>query len=148
MRTEIIKIIPLLALVIQLNCGGGKETIQIIYESNENTNNGNAVVVTVHQLTNADKFSLASFESLTKTPEATLGNDLVTNSILEKTVVPGKTFELKNIEIKTESAFIGIIADFHSPAPDGWQAVIPITEDLKRLVIFIHENSISIQKED
>ena len=143
-----IKYIQTIILISLLSCGGGKETIQITLNCNENTNSGNAVVITLYQLINSDKFRLSSFEYLTKNPGATLGTDLVTNSELERTMVPGEALELNEIEIKQESAFIGIIADFHSPAPDGWQAVIPITEDLKQLVIFVHENSISVQKED
>lgn len=143
-----IKDIQILILITLLSCGGGKDTIQISLNCDENVNSGNAVVITLYQLTNPDKFRLSSFESLTKTPEATLGAELIANSELERTMVPGETLDLNEIEIKRESAFVGVIADFHSPAPDGWQAVIPITEDLKRLVILIHENSISVQKED
>jgi len=142
------KNILILIIVTVLSCGGGKDSIQITLNCDENANSGNAVVINLYQLTNPDKFRLSSFESLTKTPEATLGADLIANSEIERTMVPGGTIDLNEIELKQEAAFLGVIADFHSPEPDGWQAVIPITEDLKQLVIFIHENSISFQKED
>jgi type VI secretion system VasD/TssJ family lipoprotein len=138
----------ILILLTLLSCGGGKDTIQITLNCDENTNSGNAVVITLYQLINSDKFRLSSFEYLAKNPVATLGTDLITNSELERTMVPGESLELNEIEIKQESAFIGIIADFNSPAPDGWRAIIPITKDLKQLVILIHENSISVQKKD
>jgi len=142
------KNILILIIVTVLSCGGGKDTIQITLNCDENANSGNAVVINLYQLTNPDKFRLSSFESLTKTPEATLGADLIANSEIERTMVPGGTIDLNEIELKQEAAFVGVIADFHSPSSDGWQILIPINEDLKRFVISIHENSISVQKED
>jgi len=129
-------------------CGGGNEMIQINLFCDENTNGGNAVVVTVYQLTNADKFRFSSFESLTKNPEATLGSDLVANSKFDRTMVPGESFQLDELEIKKEAAFLGIIADFHSPSADGWQQLIPLNNGIDELIISVHENSISVTVDD
>jgi type VI secretion system VasD/TssJ family lipoprotein len=146
-RKKIILHLLFITLLILLGCGG-KETIKISLASDKNTNNGNAVVITVFQLTNAEKFRFSSFESLSKNPEATLETDLVTNSKLEKTMVPEEIFELNDIELKEEAAFIGIIADFYSPAPDGLKKLILINQDFERLIIYIHENSISIETDN
>ena len=129
-------------------CGGGNQMIQINLKCDENTNSGNAVVVTVYQLTNADKFRFSSFESLTKTPELTLGTDLVPNSKFDRTMVPGETFQMDELEIKKEATFLGIIADFHSPSPDGWQQLVPLNEGFDELIISVHENSISVNIDD
>lgn len=129
-------------------CGGGKELIQIQLKCDENTNSGNAVVVTVYQLTNADKFRFSSFEELTKNPEQTLGADLIPSSKFERTMVPGETFNLDELEIKKEAAFLGIIADFHSPSADGWQQLVPLNDGFDELIISVHENSISYKIDD
>ena len=134
--------------ILLSSCGGGNEMIQIHLKCDENTNSGNAVVITVYQLTNADKFRFSSFESLTKNPEATLGSDLVLNAKFERTMVPGESFDLDELEIKKETAFLGIIADFHSPLADGWQQLVPLNDSFDRLIISVHENSISSQIED
>lgn len=130
------------------SCGGGNEMIQINFNCDENTNSGNAVVVTVYQLTNADKFRFSSFESLTKNPEVTLGTDLVPNSKFDRTMVPGETFQMDELEIKKEAAFLGIIADFHSPSADGWQQLVPLNNGIDELIISVHENSISVTVDD
>lgn len=129
-------------------CGGGTEMIQINLKCDENTNGGNAVVVTVYQLTNADKFRFSSFEELTKNPEQTLGADLIPSSKFERTMVPGENFNLDELEIKKEAAFIGIIADFYSPSADGWQQLVPVNESFDQLIISVHENSISYKIDD
>ena len=129
-------------------CGGGNEMIQVQLKCDENTNSGNAVVVTVYQLTNADKFRFSSFEELTKNPEQTLGADLVPSSKFERTMVPGETFNLDELEIKKEAAFLGIIADFHSPSADGWQQLVPLNDGFDELIISVHENSISYKIDD
>jgi len=129
-------------------CGGGNEMIQINLKCDENTNGGNAVVVTVYQLTNADKFRFSSFEELTKNPEQTLGADLIPGSNFERTMVPGENFNLDELEIKKEATFLGIIADFHSPSADGWQQLVPLTESFDQLIISVHENTISYKIDD
>ncbi len=129
-------------------CGGGNEIIQISLKCDENTNSGNAVVVTVYQLTNADKFRFSSFESLTKNPEVTLGSDLVANSKFDRTMVPGESFQMDELEIKKEAAFLGIIADFHSPSADGWQQLVPLNDGIDELIISVHENSIAVKIDD
>jgi type VI secretion system VasD/TssJ family lipoprotein len=130
------------------SCGGGNEIIQMQVKCDENTNNGNAVVITVYQLTNADKFRFSSFESLTQAPDVTLGSDLVPNSKFERTMVPGENFNLDELEIKKEATYLGIIADFHSPSADGWQQLVPLTENFDQLIISVHENSISFKIDD
>ncbi len=140
--------ISLIILFFLSGCGGGNELIKLSLKCDNNTNGGNAVVVTVYQLTNGDKFQFSGFESLTQNPEAALGTDLLINSKFEKTMVPGEVFSLDELEIKGEAAYLGIVADFHSPSPDGWKQLIPLAEDFDHLIISVHENSISIDTED
>ena len=69
-----------LCLFLLYSCGGGTRTVKIDVVSDNNANSGNAVVVTIYQLVNADKFRFASFESLMKYPEETLGSDIIPKS--------------------------------------------------------------------
>ena len=148
MKNTLLKFLSVIILILFSGCGSGKEIIKIQFECDENTNNGNAVVVTIYQLTNADKFRFSSFESLTKNPDATLGSDLIANSTFERTMVPGEIFKLDELEIKKEATFLGIIADFHSPAADGWQQLVDTGKSLDELIILVHQNSISVQVDD
>ena len=148
MKTIFTLILLAVFTFIFYGCGGGNEFIQLQLKCDDNTNDGNAVVITVYQLTNADKFRYASFESLTKNPDATLGEDLIINSKFERTVVPGETFDLNELELKKEATFLGVVADFHSPLADGWQQLISLEKGLDKLIINVHENSISSEIED
>lgn len=148
MKNILLKFLSVIILVLFWGCGSGKEMIQVQFECDPNANNGNAVVVTIYQLTNADKFHFSSFESLTKNPDATLGADLIANSTFERTMVPGEIFKLNELEIKKEATFLGIIADFHSPALDGWQQLVDVGKGIDELIISVHENSISVQVDD
>jgi len=135
-------------LILILGCGSGIHTVNFYLQCDNDCNDNNAVVVKIYQLKNADKFRYASFESLMKNTEATIGDDLIPNSKYEKTLVPGETYRLKEIEIKNDALFLGVVGDFFSPAKDGWMQVIPIDSDLENLEIIIHKNSLSFQNKD
>ena len=143
MSKLLIFLIIFLPIVFLGGCGGTK-TIVVEIVTEKEANNGNAVVVTIYQLINADKFRYASFESLIKNPVETLGADIVPNSKYERTMVPGENFMVEAHEIKNDALFLGIVADFHSPAKDGWKQVIPLESGFSDLKISIHESSLSV----
>ncbi|GIK22282.1 MAG: type VI secretion system lipoprotein TssJ [Ignavibacteriota bacterium] len=145
MKKIILILLPVFTLLLFSKCGSGKEYIQVSFKSYDNSNGGNAVVVTIYQLANADKFRLSSFESLTKNAVAALGSDLIPNSVYEKTMVPGESFNLDELEIKKEAAFLGVMADFHSPSADGWQSVVDLKDGVDKLIVKVQDNSISVQ---
>lgn len=145
MKKIILILLPVFTLLLFSKCGSGKEYIQVSFKSYDNSNGGNAVVVTIYQLANADKFRLSSFESLTKNAVAALGSDLIPNSVYEKTMVPGESFNLDELEIKKEAAFLGVMADFHSPSADGWQSVVDLKDGIDKLTVKVQDNSISVQ---
>jgi type VI secretion system VasD/TssJ family lipoprotein len=138
----------LILFVFFLGCGIGKEIIEISFNCDNNSNDGNAVVLTIYQLTNSENFRFLTYEDLAKSPEKTLGTDLIANSKYERIMVPGERFILNEFEIKNEAAFIGVLADFHSPSGDGWQQLVKLSSNLDRLIIYVHENSISVQVDD
>jgi type VI secretion system VasD/TssJ family lipoprotein len=148
MKNLSLKIYIIFVSISLFGCGPGKETINVNLKCDENTNGGNAVVVTIFQLINSDKFNFSNFNSLTTNPEETLGTDLISNTKFEKTMLPGQSFDLKELEIIKGAAFLGVIADFHSPAKDGSQQLIPLNEEFDQLIIYVHKNSISFKIDD
>lgn len=134
-------------LIYFTGCGSGIQTINLALSSDVNANGGNAVVINIYQLTNDDKFQYASFNSLLNNAEETLANDLIPNSIIEKTMVPNENYDLKELELNKDTAFLGVLGDFYSPAKDGWKLIIPVDSDIESLKISIHENSLSFQKQ-
>ncbi len=136
-----------LTLFYTYGCGGGTETIKVSLHCDEDCNENNAVVIKIYQLKNADKFSHASFESLLRNPDETLGDDLIADGKSEKLMAPNDTFIINDYEIKKDAAYIGIVGDFHSPATDGWRQIIP-AGDIGDILVRIHSNSLSVQEGD
>lgn len=135
-----------LVFLLASGCGGGTETINVSLHCDSDCNENNAVVIKIYQLKNSDKFSHASFESLVRNPDETLGDDLIAGAKYEKLMAPDETFKLNKYEIQKDAAYIGVVGDFHSPAQDGWFQVIPV-KDIDDFSITIHANSLSIKKE-
>jgi len=134
------------AIIIFSGCGGGGETISVSLQCDSDCNENNAVVVKIYQLRNADKFTHASFESLVRNPDETLGDDLITGGKFEKLMTPDESFPINEYEINKDAAYIGIVGDFHTPAKDGWFQVIPV-KDIDDLIIRIHSNSLTVEEE-
>ncbi|QQS36597.1 MAG: type VI secretion system lipoprotein TssJ [Ignavibacteriales bacterium] len=144
---KLIKYIPLLLLIINAAGCGGSSTMMVNMSCDENCNNNNAVVIKIFQLKSADKFRTASFESLLRSPESVLGDDMIANAKYEKLMVPNENFNLNELEIKSDAMFLGIVGDFHSPAKDGWLQVVSLEDGPDELKILIHENSLSVVAE-
>ena len=145
MKRFILYVFPFLLLLIS-GCGGGNETVKVSLQCDNDCNESNAVVVKIYQLKNADKFSHASFESLLRNPDETLGDDLIADAKFEKLMAPGDSIEINKYEINKDAVYIGIVADFHSPAKDGWFQVIPV-KDIDDFSVKVHSNSLSVQKD-
>ncbi len=143
-KNSVLYFIPILLFYIY-GCGGGPETINVSLHCDTDCNESNAVVIKIYQLRNADKFSHASFESLQRSPDETLGDDLIPGAKYEKLMTPDETFKISEYEIKKDAAYIGVVGDFHSPAKDGWLEIIPV-KDIGDVSIKIHSNSLSIQQ--
>jgi type VI secretion system VasD/TssJ family lipoprotein len=147
------KTAPLIfTIIIFLNflygCGSSVQTVEVLLHCDDDCNENHAVVVTVFQLKNADKFEHASLESLLRDPEGILAAELIPETKYEKTMIPGEDFHLDNFEIKAEAKFFGIIGDFNSPAKDGWMQIVPIDSDTEGLNILVHKNFLSAVKKD
>jgi type VI secretion system VasD/TssJ family lipoprotein len=138
-------ILFLLITIFLTGCGSSIQTIDLNLQCDGNCNNGNAVVIKIYQLKSTEKFNHASFESLLKNPNEILTDDLIPNTKFEKTLVPGEKFSLNELEINKDTFYLGIMGDFYSPAKDGWQQIVSVN-DLESLKIKVHENSISVEK--
>ncbi|MBL1212170.1 MAG: type VI secretion system lipoprotein TssJ [Ignavibacteriae bacterium] len=133
------------ALLIFLS-GCGNPTTNIMLKSTEDSNEMNAVQMKIVQLRSAEKFKLASRESLLRNPDETLGDDLIPNSKVEKIMIPGETFSLENVELSEETKYIGIFGDFFSPATDGWSQLIDVSEGKDEIKIVIGKNFLSVSE--
>ncbi len=138
----------IISIALLSGCGSSMQTLDVLLHCDDDCNENHAVVVTVFQLKNSDKFEHASFESLLKDPDGILGDDLIPGAKYEKTMIPGEDFQLANFEIKTEAKFFGIVGDFNSPAKNGWMQIVPIDPDTESLSILIHKNFLSAIKQD
>lgn len=134
----------LVVIFFAAGCGSSSNTLNVNMSCDENCNGSNAVVIKIFQLKSADKFRTASFESLLRSPESVLGDDLLVNGKYEKLMVPDEDFNLEALELKPEAMYLGIFGDFHSPSKDGWQQLISLKESPGKLKIMIHENSLSV----
>ena len=141
-----LKYSTLFVIFLISSCGGGKEMLEINLNCDENSNAGNAVVITIYQLKTDKVFSLSDFKALSKNPEETLRTDLV--KLEEKTMIPGEQLKIESYEIIEGVIYLGVIADFYSRPPNGWQQLVPLSEDINSLTINIHENSISFRLND
>ena len=137
--------IIVLSLLIFLS-GCGNPTTNIMLKSTEDSNEMNAVQMKIVQLRSAEKFKLASRESLLRNPDETLGDDLIPNSKVEKIMIPGETFSLENVELSEETKYIGIFGDFFSPATDGWSQLIDVSEGKDEIKIIIGKNFLSVSE--
>ncbi len=139
-----ISIIVLSLLILLSGCGN--PTTNIMLKSTEDSNEMNAVQMKIVQLRSAEKFKLASRESLLRNPDETLGDDLIPNSKVEKIMIPGETFSLENVELSEETKYIGIFGDFFSPATDGWSQLIDVSEGKDEIKIIIGKNFLSVSE--
>ena len=139
--------ISLLIMLLLIGLSGcGNPTLNILLKSTEDSNEMNAVQMKIVQLRSAEKFKLASRESLLRNADETLGEDLIPNSKVEKIMIPGETFSLENVELTEETKFIGIFGDFFSPATDGWSQLIDVSDGKDDIKIIIGKNFLSVSE--
>jgi type VI secretion system VasD/TssJ family lipoprotein len=148
MKHKILSYLVPVIMFFSLSCGSSVRTLNIEFLCSEDCNNRNAVVIKIYQLKNDDRFRNANFQSFVMNPEGYLADDLIPNSKYERTMIPGESFQLRDVEIKSEAVYLGIMGDFHSPSQDGWQQIIDLAEDLENIAVIISENFLSIRKTD
>ena len=126
----------------------GNPTMNIVLKCTDDSNNNNAIQIRIFQLKSAGKFNLADRESILRSPEETLGDELIPNTKVEKILVPGESFNFEDLELNTEAKFLGIIADFHSPAKDGWSQLINLSDGIDDLKIIVAKNFLTVEETD
>lgn len=145
-KFQIIGVIIL--LIFFYGCGGGPQLLDLNVNCDDDCNSNHAVVVKIYQLKNSDRFRYASFEALLRNPEEILSSDLIPASKYENTLIPGEEINISEMKIDPEAAYLGIVADFYSPANDNWHQVIPLNPDIDKVKIKIHSNSLSFEIEE
>jgi type VI secretion system VasD/TssJ family lipoprotein len=136
-----------MSLLFLAGCGGSN-SLQLDLQCTEDCNNSNVIVIKVYQLKNPEKFKHSSMESLIRKPEETLAEDLIPNSKFEKIIAPNEKFTVEELEIISGASYLGIIGDFHSPAKDGWQQVIPLNSGTDKVKVIIKDNFLIVETDD
>ena len=95
--------------------GCGNPTVNVLMKCTDDSNGSNAVRMKLYQLRSSEKFELSSRESLLRSTQETLGEDLIPNTKVEKIMIPGETFNIEDIELTDETKFIGVVGDFFLP---------------------------------
>lgn len=86
---------------------------------------GNAAVLLVYQLTDADPFTLVPLEEFWVGDDSALAGTLVSKR--EVLLYPEEVRAVP-IELDDRTAFVGVAADFRAPSLDGWRAVLPVAQ--------------------
>lgn len=103
-----------------------------------------SLVVRLYKLKSASAFQQAPYETFVDSAreKQALGDDLVESR--ELMLVPGQKLEVKE-KVPREAAFLGVVALFHSPAPQRWKLVFDAQAAEKTgLVLGAHGCSLTV----
>lgn len=134
--------IGLVTLLIFISCASSK-SMNLRLQAGEKSNNGNAVVVRIHQLRNDVNFKRLTIQSYLKDPRNSIGEDQI-GEPLEYTIHPADSLALGKIKISKESRFIAITANFFGAEGEKWRLIEPV-ENLtgKEITIQTTENELT-----
>lgn len=128
-------------LLMVIGCSSNK--INLVIKCSNESNNGNAVVISILQLASPEKFESASKESLLKNPKEVLGNELIYSK--QQSLVPGQLLPINDYEIKEGVLFLGIMGDFYSPSGNRWRQIYNLQSRKHNLEIHVLNNAIEIK---
>ncbi len=146
----ILSILVLVGASVFLNGCGGAKALKIGVVCEGDCNNNNPVVTWIYQLKDTEKFMSESRESLIQDGQTVLSDDipegeppirtqLAPGDTLVKIFKGGRNNREGVVELKKETKFIGVVADFFSPDPDKWRAVFPVKTNLgKKIKLNVH----------
>lgn len=100
------------------------------------------VLLKVYQLNDKNEFMQASFDSLWKRDEKTLGNSF--QSRHEYTIYPGKT-ERISFNKKDETQYIGFFATFRNPSRETWKKVVKVPPGIRPRAIYVNLQNNELQ---
>ncbi len=104
-------------------CGSRHLTFQI--QATETSNDGNPVVIRIHQLRSDATIRATTIEAYVRNPNGALGEDQIGNAV-EQVVRPGQTVTLEKIKLGKEAQFVAIVADFYQTRGDNWYLLLPV----------------------
>ena len=85
---------------------------------------GNAAVLVVYQLSDADPFTLIPVEEFWLGDEEAYSGSLVSKR--EILLYPGEVRAVPLV-LDARTTYVGVAADFRAPSLDGWRAAFPVT---------------------
>lgn len=135
------------SVLISVNCSSNYKNIKIHLVPTENCNQGNPVIIRIHQLQSDATFQTLTIESYLKDPATALGADQL-DKPLEKTAYPGTILNLDELKISKEAVFIAIIADFYESEGDLWRLIEPAkTFGGKPVIVECHEKKLVLREQ-
>ncbi|MGQ5523282.1 type VI secretion system lipoprotein TssJ [Chitinimonas sp. PSY-7] len=112
--------------------------------NSDRSGRGNAVVLRLFKLRNADNFQAMTREAFESGGAATAGlkEDLISSK--EQILTPGQQYQLDEL-LPPDTRYLGLVMSFQSPQPVRWRAVLPVSAlDDKPLLIGVHRCSFTI----
>jgi type VI secretion system VasD/TssJ family lipoprotein len=104
---------------------------------------GNAAVVRIYQLQGDANFRRATVEAFWQSDEQVLGQELVPGR-REILLYPGQSSTIE-IELSSNTRYIGVAADLRSPETGGWRELRPVGEVVGRsLVVTVGTNNLGL----
>lgn len=140
-------VFPVAVALLLAGCGASTMTLHVKGDERTlNTCGGkepHPVVVRIYQLSDSRNFNRTTTESLWQKDVEALGADLVKKE--ELTLHPGESREVE-IELRKETTFIGVAADFCKSQKDKWRQIYPMESGGSEITVAVHDESIVIEE--
>lgn len=133
----------LLIMSFSLSTAGCSGPLEMTIAGSPDLNSGgNAAVVRIYELSGDSNFRTTSIEAFWRDDEAALGSEYIDHR--QMLVYPDEV-ETISIEVKNETAFIGIAVDLRQPREDQWREIYPV-DQLKGgdIAISVGSNSLTV----
>jgi len=107
-------------------------------------NGGNPVVLQIYQLSTDVNFKTETSESFWRTGQHAFTKDIV-GKPREIILHPREVLRMDEVQIKDDTKYIGVAADFYKPDKEQWRYLIDVTEKkADELLILVSNNTLVI----
>jgi type VI secretion system protein VasD len=130
-------------LLIFSGCSSVKQININLQGTREMNNGGNPVLVYICQLKNDTVFKDAAYDIFWQGDDKPFSKEVI--EAITKKLYPD-SMETLDLNIRSETRFIGIAAAFFEPDTEDWRRIYPLTSKRpKQIVIVVGPNKIDIQ---
>lgn len=133
-------------------CSSGTKQWKVELQAASTTNGSRPVVVRLYQLKGKGKFQQATYDQLSDHDREVLGNDWVDQDVRDEvTIYPNCKLHLHPIQVKKEALYIGIVALFSHPRPEGWKQIVEAQSSVWKIttpIVKIHLEKSAIRLAD